>query len=70
MSALLSALWGLLVSHISHSLGARPLELFALLLLKAPDVLTLRTLLALEGLHDDNHQLAAEDRLQRGHGIY
>lgn len=41
---------GLLDNRPSHSPATAPLVLFALLLLRAPDGFTLRTLLQLEGL--------------------
>ena len=50
----------LLVSGISHSRGTAPFALFALLLFRAPEVFTLRALLAFVGLTEDSHQFAAE----------
>lgn len=56
--------FGLLVSRVSHSLGTTPFALYPLLLLRAPEVFTLRSLLAFDGLVDDIHQLLAEPATQ------
>jgi hypothetical protein len=45
------------IFHVRNQ-GASPLALLALLLLAAPEVLTLQKFVALLALGDDNHQLA------------